>query len=59
MLIGFLLIGFLIYWLISQKQTDVVSKTNRSIEALEIAKARLASGEITIDEYEIIKNAIR
>lgn len=59
MLIGLLLIGFLIYWLISQKQTDVVSKTNRSIEALEIAKARLASGEITIDEYEIIKNAIR
>lgn len=59
MLIGLLLIGFLIYWLISQKQTDAVSKTNRSIEALEIAKARLASGEITIDEYEIIKNAIR
>lgn len=58
MLIGLLLIGFIIYMLFNQKQTDIISKTNQSIEAIEIAKTRLVSGEITIEEFEIVKKAI-
>lgn len=44
--------------LFNQKQTDIISKTDQSIEAIEIAKTRLVSGEITIEEFEIVKKAI-
>lgn len=58
MLIGFLLIGLVIYMLYSSNHTGSVSKTTQSIEAIEIAKTRLAKGEITIEEFEMLRKAI-
>jgi uncharacterized membrane protein len=59
MLIGLLLLGLLIYMLFTKEQTGVVSQTMQSIDAIVIAKTRLASGEITIEEFELIKKVIQ
>jgi putative membrane protein len=58
MLIGLILIGLIIYLFFNQKGSEVVSKTSHTIDALEIAKERLARGEITVEEYEMIKKTI-
>ncbi len=58
MLIGLILIGVLLYFLFNKNGTDAVSKTSQTIDALEILKIRLARGEITIEEYEMIKKTI-
>lgn len=59
MLIGLLLLGLLIYMLFTKEHTGVVSQTMQSIDAIVIAKKRLASGEITIEEFELIKKVIQ
>lgn len=61
MIILFVLIGFLIYTTLGQ-QKNVNSSTYENTQAStiagaqEIAKVRLAKGELSIDEYEKIKN---
>ncbi|MCQ6280718.1 SHOCT domain-containing protein [Bacillus sp. EB600] len=55
MLIGLILIGLAIYLLFNQKGTDVDPKTKQTIDPLETVKVRLARGEITIEDYEMIK----
>lgn len=59
MLIGFIVIGVLLYLALNK---DNASKGNIATipplpysKALEIAKTRLARGEITVDEFEVIK----
>jgi putative membrane protein len=54
----------LLFYLVLNKQTSVHKDANISIqpanniEALNIAKTRLANGDITIEEFEQIKNNI-
>lgn len=59
MLLGFLAIGLLFYLAINKQHNGgaqyTVSGPPVSSEALEIAKSRLANGEINIDEFEQIK----
>lgn len=57
MLVSLILIGCIIFLLVN-KNSDEASKVTQKLEALEIAKMRLASGEITIEEYELIKKSI-
>jgi uncharacterized membrane protein len=59
MLISLLLIGLLIYMLFTKEQTGVVSQTLQSLDAIVIAKKRLAGGEITIAEFKLIKKVIQ
>jgi len=56
--IGLLLIGLVLYLIFKQKGADVDHKTTQTIDPLEIAKVRLASGEITIEDYEMIKKTL-
>ena len=58
MFIGLILIGLVIYLLFNQKGTDDDPKTEQTIDPLEIAKVRLARGEITIEDYEMIKKTL-
>lgn len=58
MLIGMALFGLLIYLLLNQKETNAVGKRIDEADALEIAKVRLAKGEISIEEFELIKKTI-
>lgn len=58
MLIVLLVFVGVIYWFFNQKGTDVVSKTSEKKDALEIAKVRLAKGEISVEEFEMIKKSI-
>ena len=59
MLMGLLLIGFVIYMFFTQQNTNVdVSRATHYKASLEIAKTRLASGEITIEEFEKVKKVI-
>ncbi|MFV9510186.1 SHOCT domain-containing protein [Tepidibacillus sp. LV47] len=57
MFFGILIIGLIIYFLLKGQNVNgyVASQTASSTEALEIAKSRLAKGEITTEEFETIK----
>jgi putative membrane protein len=59
MLIGFIIIGVLLYLALNKHNTSnghmvAISPVPYS-EALEIAKTRLARGEITVEQFEEIK----
>lgn len=58
MFIGLLLFVFVIYLLFKQNGASVDVKTSEVKDALEIAKVRLAKGEISIEEFETIKKSI-
>jgi putative membrane protein len=58
MIIGAVLIGLIIYLLLNQKETNPVDKKLDERDALEIAKIRLAKGEISTEEFEMIKKTI-
>jgi putative membrane protein len=58
MIIGVVLIGLIIYLLLKQKETNAIEKKSDERDALEIAKVRLARGEISIEEFETIKKSI-
>lgn len=59
MILIFLLIGYLIYLGIRQNRNNEHSNQSAtSSNALDIAKSRLAKGEITIEEFEQIKKSI-
>ena len=58
MIIGAVLIGLIIYLLLNQKETNPVEKKSDVPDALEIAKVRLAKGEISTEEFEMIKKTI-
>lgn len=59
MLLGFLVIGLLFYLAFNKQNNGAgnypVSRPAISSEALELAKSRLARGEITLEEFEQIK----
>ncbi|PLR83677.1 SHOCT domain-containing protein [Bacillus sp. V33-4] len=59
MLLGFVVIGILIYMLMKKQNTGNGSyhlpQKAANSEAIEIAKSRLASGEISVEEFEQIK----
>ena len=62
MLIGFIIIGVLLYLALNKQNT---SKGNVATippvpnsEALEIAKTRFARGEITVEQFEEIKQTL-
>ena len=57
MLVVFLAIGYLLYLAFNQNRgnSQTLSRQSRSSEALELAKGRLARGEITVEEFEQIK----
>lgn len=57
MLIGLLFFGLVIYMLLQNKNV-VASNANLNYDPIEIAKIRLAKGEITIEEYENVKKVI-
>ncbi len=59
MILIFLLIGYLIYLGIRQnRNSEHRNQPTTSSNALDIAKSRLAKGEITIEEFEQIKKSI-
>jgi putative membrane protein len=58
MIIGLLLFVFVIYLLFKQNGASVDVKTSDVKDALEIAKVRLAKGEINVEEFEMIKKSI-
>lgn len=59
MLIGFIVIGVLLYLALNKNNTSngntALLQPKPHSDALEIAKTRLARGEITVDEFEVIK----
>jgi len=57
MLVVFLAIGYLLYLAFNQNRgnSQTLPRQSWSSEALELAKGRLARGEITIEEFEEIK----
>lgn len=59
MLLGFLVIGILIYMVMNKQNTGKESyhipQIVANTEAIEIAKSRLASGEISVEEFEQIR----
>ncbi|KXG44973.1 hypothetical protein U473_01955 [Tepidibacillus decaturensis] len=57
MFLGLIVIGVIIYLLVkgNQNGTTVRNVTATNSDALEIAKSRLAKGEITTEEFENIK----
>lgn len=57
MFIVFLAIGYLFYLALNQNKGSVqtLPSLGRNNQAIELAKARLAKGEITIEEYEQLK----
>ena len=60
MILVFLLIGYLVYLGVNGQNRGVDSKTTlaASSNAIEIAKSRLAKGEISFEEFEQIKKNI-
>ncbi len=64
MFLGILIVGLIIYLLfkgINNNQNDTITSSNKgstNANALEIAKTRLAKGEITAEEYENIKKTL-
>ncbi len=55
MFIGIILIGVLIYFLLKNQNISIPNNNNSSMSALDIAKTRLAKGEITQEEFAEIK----
>lgn len=58
MILFFLTIGAVVYLLINQQNTGgkrIIPQPVINLEALDIAKSRLANGEISIEEFEQIK----
>ncbi|MBT2679603.1 SHOCT domain-containing protein [Bacillus sp. ISL-35] len=57
MLVVFLAIGYLLYLAFNQNRgnSQTLSRQSMSSEALELAKGKLARGEITVEEFEQIK----
>lgn len=53
MFLGLVVIGLIIYFLVKGQNQN--QNRPQTYDALEIAKARLAKGEITPEEYENIK----
>lgn len=60
MIVIILLTGYLIYLGVNNQQQSIQNRNERQndTDALEIAKARLARGEITTEEFEQIKQQI-
>ncbi|MFZ3578337.1 SHOCT domain-containing protein [Virgibacillus sp. DJP39] len=60
MIVVFLLIGFLVYLGIKSQNKDNKNSSQpvAGSNALEIAKSRLAKGEITVEEFEQIKKNV-
>lgn len=61
MIILFLIIGFLLYTVFNKQgnggtMSDIPQHTKASTGGIETAKVRLSKGEITVDEFEQIKN---
>ncbi|MFB1050971.1 SHOCT domain-containing protein [Paraliobacillus sp. JSM ZJ581] len=61
MVVIILLVGYLIYLGVNSQQASNQKKNEQQMEpnALEIAKIRLAKGEITFEEFEQIKQHIK
>lgn len=63
MFFGIIIVGVIIYLLLrgqdNNTKTFANGNTSTSDSAIEIAKTRLAKGEITSDEYENIKNNLK
>jgi putative membrane protein len=62
MLIGFIIIGVLLYLVLNKQNTNngniaAIPPVPHS-EALEIAKTRFARGEITVEQFEEIKQTL-
>jgi putative membrane protein len=60
MVLLLIVIGFLFYMgmkkqATNQKDTNIFSQPTADSEAIKIAKSRLTSGEITVEEFEQIK----
>ncbi|TCS84596.1 SHOCT domain-containing protein [Tepidibacillus fermentans] len=57
MFFGLIIIGLIIYFIVKGQNNhhQYVQKSVPNSEALEIAKIRLAKGEITTEEYENIR----
>jgi putative membrane protein len=59
MIVVIVVIGFLIYLAINKQTTGsgnhTISQPAQNSEPLEIAKSRLARGDITLEEFEEIK----
>ena len=60
MILVVLLIGYLVYLGINSQNTGAVNRSQpeESSNAIEIAKSRLAKGEISFEEFEQIKKNI-
>jgi len=60
MVLVLLLIGYLVYLGINSQSTGAVNRAQpvASSDAIEIAKSRLAKGEISFEEFEQIKKNI-
>ncbi|WP_182200965.1 SHOCT domain-containing protein [Paraliobacillus salinarum] len=60
MIVIILLVGYLIYLGVNNQQSSTQNRNDQqnNSDALEIAKSRLARGEITAEEYEQIKQQI-
>ena len=62
MLIGFIIIGVLLYLALNKQSTSngniAAIPPVPSSEALEIAKTRFARGEITVEQFEEIKQTL-
>ena len=60
LIIGLVLIGLLFFFLTKKKRkSHEVNKIETNQQALELLKTRLARGEITSEEFQSIKEAIK
>jgi putative membrane protein len=60
LIIGLVVIGMLIFFLTKkQRSSHEVNKLETNQHALELLKTRLAQGEITSEEFQSIKEAIK
>ncbi|OEG00363.1 hypothetical protein BHF71_00190 [Vulcanibacillus modesticaldus] len=62
MFFGLIIIGLVVYLIIKAQQNSggsVIRTNNTYSDALEIAKKRLANGEITSEEYEELKKKLQ
>lgn len=56
--IGLLLVGFLIYLLLKNKKGPAQPNRSDSSDAMEQLKMRLAQGQITLEEYQKMKETL-
>lgn len=54
-----ILLGVLIYFALKNSKSNPSISPSRGLDAMEIAQSRLAKGEISIEEFEQIKNALQ